>query len=72
MVGRMITLKYAGKCRDCGASLLAGSKAKYHGNNVVSGLDCHRAGLEAVQVYSSTSGQSWEQCNCEDYPCCGH
>ena len=38
---RTITLKYAGRCKDCGADLAVGEKAKWYGRGKVYGLDCH-------------------------------
>ncbi len=38
---RTITLKYESVCRDCGAKLKAGARARYYGPGRVYGLDCH-------------------------------
>jgi len=38
---RTITLKYPGTCKDCKASLPAGSRARWYGRGRVYGLDCH-------------------------------
>jgi len=40
--GRVITLKFAGHCRECGAKLPAGSRARWYGKGRVYGLDCHK------------------------------
>ena len=40
-MAKTITLKYAGKCADCGAELPVGSKAKWYGRGRVYGLECH-------------------------------
>jgi hypothetical protein len=37
----IITLKRAGTCRQCGADLKPGSRAKWYRNGAVYGLDCH-------------------------------
>jgi hypothetical protein len=41
MAGKIITLKFAGVCRDCGTPLPAGTKAKWYGRGRVYGLECH-------------------------------
>lgn len=41
MAGRFITLKFAGRCADCGATLVVGTKAKWYGRGRVYGLTCH-------------------------------
>jgi hypothetical protein len=38
---KIIELKYEGKCRDCGAALEVGSKAKWYGRGRVYGIGCH-------------------------------
>ena len=40
-MARTITLKYDGECRDCGATLLAGARARYYGRGRVYGTECH-------------------------------
>ena len=42
-MAKTITLKFAGKCRECGTDLPAGTKAKWYGRGRVYGLDCHAA-----------------------------
>ncbi len=37
----IITLKYPATCADCGASLPAGSRARWYGRGRVYGVDCH-------------------------------
>ena len=77
-MAKIITLKYAGKCADCGASLPAGTRAKWYGRGRVYGLDCHertyntRDGRKPKVSSFTTSGGTFTRCNCEDYPCCGH
>lgn len=39
-----ITLKRDGTCADCGASLPAGTRARWYRNGTVFGLDCHEKG----------------------------
>lgn len=41
---KIITLKWDGKCRDCGAALPAGSRARYYGRGKLYGVDCHENG----------------------------
>jgi len=38
---KTITLKYAGKCADCGAALPVGTRARWYGRGRVYGLTCH-------------------------------
>jgi len=38
---KIITLKFAGRCADCGADLPVGSKAKWCGRGRVYGIGCH-------------------------------
>ena len=38
---KIITMKYAGVCKDCGTDLEAGTKAKWYGRGRIYGLDCH-------------------------------
>ena len=38
---RTITLKFAAKCRDCGAVLEVGSTARWYGRGRVYGTTCH-------------------------------
>jgi len=40
-MARTITLKYSGRCKDCGAFLPAGSRAKYYGRGRIYGIGCH-------------------------------
>lgn len=40
-MARVITLRFAATCRDCGAHLPAGTRARYYGRGKVYGLDCH-------------------------------
>ena len=38
---KTITLKFAGKCADCGAVLPVGTTARWYGRGRVYGLTCH-------------------------------
>lgn len=40
-MSRTIRLRYPASCRDCGADLPAGSRARYYGRGRVYGLECH-------------------------------
>ena len=75
-MAKTITLRYAGKCSDCGTPLPVGTRAKWYGRGRVYGLDCHDRNTSdgrAPRVSSfTTSGGTFTSCNCEDYPCCGH
>jgi len=64
---KTISLKYAGKCADCGAHLPAGTKAKYYGPRKIYGLSCHKKdGNPVAWIAGGRSGGM-----CEDAPCCG-
>jgi DnaJ-class molecular chaperone len=41
MARRVIELRWPATCRDCGAALMAGDRARYYGRGRVYGLDCH-------------------------------
>ena len=86
MAKRVITLRYAATCRDCGAHLPVGSRARYYGRGKVYGVNCHsdrtayeRGDPGAIAshydrrgVYS-TDGRFLGTLGprCEDAPCCG-
>jgi len=56
----LITLRRDATCKQCGAAIAAGEKAKWYRNGDVYGLDCHtRRNREAYR--DSYRG--------EDYPC---
>jgi hypothetical protein len=40
-MAKTLTLKYDAKCKDCGADLPAGSKARYYGRGRIYGIGCH-------------------------------
>jgi len=74
-MAKTITLKFAGKCRDCGTILTAGEKARWYGRGVVYGIGCHAKLDEA-----DNDGLRWDARRgvavrgngmCEDAPCCG-
>ena len=38
---KVITLKFEGRCADCGATLPVGPRAKWYGRGRVYGIGCH-------------------------------
>ena len=40
-MSRVITLKYPGKCAECGAELVKGATARYYGPGRIYGVECH-------------------------------
>lgn len=75
MAKRIISLKYPATCRDCGAKLEAGARARYYGRGKVYGADCHeddREGRRPTAAKRSTRTVDDGGGRCEDYPCCGH
>ena len=44
MARRVLSLRYAATCADCGARLEAGARARYYGPRQVYGVDCHANG----------------------------
>lgn len=40
-MAKVIKLKYASRCKECGVELPAGSRARYYGPGRVYGVDCH-------------------------------
>jgi len=81
-MAKVITLKFAGTCKECGTELPVGTKAKWYGRGVVYGLDCHskpvgtprRSRYKSNFYYSPSTGNEWYQNKngrCEDAPCCG-
>ena len=82
MAGRKITLKYAGTCRECGAELPVGSRARWYGRGRVYGLTCHgrrenkyqrltRENPGLVIFSDGTEAYQNPRGRCEDAPCCG-
>ena len=48
---KRLRLKWAAKCRDCGAALPAGTLAKWYGRGRIYGIDCHdRNGARTATV----------------------
>ena len=72
MAGRLITLKYAGKCNDCGSKLAVGEKARWYSRGIVYGIVCHDSpdGL-GVQWDNKRGVAVGRSGRCEDAPCCG-
>lgn len=54
---KIITLKFAGTCKDCGAELEAGSKAKWYGRGRIYGMECHDKPGEGEQGASFPEGK---------------
>lgn len=50
---KTITLKYAGKCADCGAVLEVGTTARWYGRGRIYGLDCHEDRRHAPVAHES-------------------
>jgi hypothetical protein len=79
MAGRIITLKYDGTCRACGAHLKAGEQATWYGKGIVYGKNCHKGNQKIVNgkigwVSTGSDGKEYYQNyngRCEDAPCCG-
>jgi hypothetical protein len=40
-MAKLLTLQYPGTCAGCGAHLLPGDLANWHGRGIVYGLHCH-------------------------------
>ena len=85
MRGKKISLKYEGKCRECGAALAAGETAYWYGKGKVYGIGCHSApkGKDAWRrkltrenpglIILGNGTEIWQnpKGRCEDAPCCG-
>jgi len=76
-MAKTITLKFAGKCRDCDTVLAVGEKARWYGRGVVYGIGCHadnrlvEADNDGLRWDSRRGGAVWGNGMCEDAPCCG-
>ena len=76
-MAKTITLKFAGKCRDCGTILTAGEKARWYGRGVVYGIgghdDDHNDAPDALGIHwdNRRGGAVRADGACEDAPCCG-
>jgi len=73
---KKITLRYAGKCRECGAKLEVGESAWWYGKGKVYGTNCHSkdSKKEVTEFYFPSTGEyAYQNKNgrCEDAPCCG-
>jgi hypothetical protein len=82
-MAKTITTRYDGTCRDCGAFLPAGTRARWYGRGRVYGLSCHdRDGTRhwpTAQELAENDGLVEQEVQeaphggpCEDFPCCGH
>lgn len=85
MARKIFPLKYPATCRDCGAALPVGARARYYGRGRVYGVDCHAdtrtdADKRAQRQERTQRRQERQErrtadvvsTRCEDYPCCGH
>jgi hypothetical protein len=85
-MARTITLKFPGKCADCGAALEVGASAVWYGRGRVYGRGCHEdtrpAGERGQGRTRRTAtgggrklvwwgGKQVPGTRCEDAPCCG-
>jgi len=52
----VITLRRADTCRDCGAELPAGSRARYYGRGRIYGTTCHEQGDEVIEHRRANGG----------------
>ncbi len=65
-MSRTIALKYAGTCKDCGATLPAGTRARYYGRGRIYGTECHpqratrRTREEVARAELHDSRLSWQ------------
>jgi endogenous inhibitor of DNA gyrase (YacG/DUF329 family) len=58
-MAKTITLQYAATCRDCGAALEVGTKAKWYGRGRVYGIACHaRPSAEFTPALRLTDAQA--------------
>lgn len=67
---RAITLRYAATCRDCGAALEVGAKARWYGRGRVYGIGCH-GDSRLRQDEGAAAAPRRQSGPCEDAPCCG-
>lgn len=61
MSKRIIKLRYAATCADCGAPLIAGDRARYYGRGKVYGVDCHTKAESAERNFERPVALSDEQ-----------
>jgi len=53
-MAKTLSLRFSATCRDCGAHLPAGTKARYYGRGKVYGLSCHtRSGATGGTAYEN-------------------
>jgi len=81
MKTRVIKLKFAGRCQECGLALPAGTTANWSGKGRVSCVGTHTGGGEGLtnaynaklEAYEKRGYRTWKQRygRCEDAPCCG-
>jgi hypothetical protein len=69
MRGRVLRLKYPATCKDCGADLPVGSRARWYGRGRVYGTECHGDSRAAADRLSARATSY--RGPCEDAPCCG-
>ncbi len=58
---RTITLKFAAKCRDCGADLAKGTTARWYGRGRVYGLTCHPDSRQATPTNAQLPPDAYEE-----------
>lgn len=70
---KIITARYADRCRECGADIKPGDEINYGGRNAVSCVTCRP--LASVRGYRGRptvrGGYEATGARCEDAPCCG-
>jgi hypothetical protein len=68
-----ITLRFAATCRDCGAALAPGDRARFYGRGRVYGTACHaNSGENAARATGAAAFFARRKSGpCEDAPCCG-
>jgi hypothetical protein len=60
-MARIITLKRAASCADCGTTLPVGTRARWYRNGSVYGLDCHEATPRARRGSRARRRTAYEQ-----------
>ncbi len=55
---KVITLRYAAVCADCGAKLEKGDRARYYGRGRVYGVDCHESAPRGRYTEGEPIGQT--------------
>ena len=59
-MARTITLKYASVCKDCGAQLQPGDRARYYGRGRVYGVECHEQKPARPRKPKGYSQEYWD------------